>query len=261
MFNYCIDKHNMSDKVVINFRNYGVRFAILLILIFIVFKVYQWFTKCTDCEQRVYPGIRMNKSRDFKLSLIAVSDKIIPSKDVFKYNFPLSFGFKTIFKTEEERNKAKEESRKFFQNTFGLSDLHLKLFMWELRVNDSLDYRFVHDNSTLLDGGYICYVPPKTVLRGTYGGVNGVIVNKGGVLAFGYYVGGGYKIRYWSMCPLVTHKTYDGNYTPIDCDLEIEDALDKKLIGTKGKAQGIYKIINYKGLTNHVTIRNVMTFF
>ena len=69
------------------------------------------------------------------------------------------------------------------------------------------------------------------------------------------------KILYSAPCPLQSVWRYDAQYMPIDCDVEILSDPDEKMIGLKGKAQGIHRNINISGpKKNHILIKNVMTF-
>ena len=236
--------------------------VILIIIYLIIRKIYT----CVGCEQRVYPFIRNNKEELFKQTMVAISDKII-NDEIFIFKHPFSTGFKSIF-TPEELKTVKKGAINFFKKGFGLSDLMIKTLMFEVRVNDNINYRIYWDQNTdkknlkMKDGGFVIFLPAKTLLRGTYGGVNGVTVKQNSFLVYGYYlIENKYKIKYWSMCPLTVFKRYDGDYTFIDCDLMIEDAPDKKLIGLKGKGQGLQKTINLRNVTKQTTIRNIMTFF
>ena len=243
-------------------------YLILLVLIFLIimYYAYNYITTCVGCDERIYPNVRMNKNPLFKEFIVATADKMIDSSNIFQYKHPFNTKFKSIF-SDKEKPKVKSAAKNFFKTAFGISDAYMNLFMYELRVNDELDYKAYYTQSSrkkavpILDGGYVCFILPKTTVYGTYGGKDGVLVPQGSVIVYGYYIFEGYKIRYWSMCPLSPVKRYDATYTPIDCDLLIEKAPNKNLIGLKGKAQGLYKVINVRGLTHHATVRNVMTFF
>jgi len=241
--------------------------ACTILIIFIIYKIYAHFSQCNNCEERIYPSIKQLEGNIFKESIMVVADKTLNSNKMFIFNYPLNLKFETVFKSDEDKAKAKIGARDFFKNNYGLTDSYLNMFMWEYRVNSNINQRayFIqgskNKNIKVQDGGYTVYLPIKRRLYGKYGGKEGVLINKSSRLIYGYYIiGDKYKIKYWSQQPQIEHHTYDATYTPIDYELKIEGANNKKLIGLKGKAHGLYKKINIKGLTKHMIIRNVMTF-
>ncbi len=241
-------------------NKYFMIISLGIISLGIMYKVY---IQCTYYYERIYDFISLPKNGQYREIIVTTIDVIFDSNQIFTFNLPFS-KFKSVF---SETEYVKKESRQFFKETFGFTDKFLKLFMFEFKVNDDIDYRVQYTqsgsvvNQYIKDGGHIVYVPHKTKLHGTYGGKQGIQIEKGGFVMLGYYIiGSEYKIRYTSIYPLITHKTYDGAYTPIECDIEIIESFDKKLIGLKGKAQGIYKVSNYRGISNHILVRNVMTF-
>jgi hypothetical protein len=176
-------------------------------------------------------------------------------------------GFKTIFESDEEKEKMRLEATNYFKEQFGLSETFITTLMRELRVNDAGNYKAqsIKSNPNLngtpvVDGGYAAYVPPGTMLYGRYGGKAGIKINKSGVLAYGYYIiNGNYKIVYKSPCPLQSFKTYDADYNPIDCDVEVVASPKADLVGLKGKAIGVMRTAKLGGGKNHITIRNVLS--
>ena len=234
----------------------------LLVLLWLIYMLYQCYFGGIG-KQSIWPNPKMPKAEEF-ISFMA--DQVMDADKMFIIKMPGTKNFKSVFDNVNEQKEAERLATNFFKKQFGLSDAYLNVFMKELRVNDEAGYHANYIKSMperkipLVDGGYAVYVLPNKKLYGQYGGRVGVSSQKSGILAFGYYkMANMYKIRYWSMCPLTTYMTYDGNYTIVDCDIEIEDAPNRSLVGLKGKAQGIYRTTKLNRL-NHLTIRNVLTF-
>lgn len=200
-----------------------------------------------------------------KFKIVFEADSIVDN--FFNFDSKL-FGtdkFKTVYKSNSEREKIRNEAKEFFSKQFGLSDWYLDSLMTEVNVNPKGKYRMSiingnRVNSPLKDYGFTCPILPYMKLTGKYGGKLGAINYNGiGTLAYGHYEVDGFKIKYKSMCPLTSTTTYDGTYTFIDCDVKIIKSPNKKLIGMKGKAEGLYKKFKTSN-KNWINIRNVLNF-
>lgn len=217
-------------------------------------------------EQRRWPVPKIKPTKEF---ILLFTDKIMDASKLFNIEFKKDPDYVDIFDSEEERASAKDEAIRFFKKQYGFSDLYLKLFLKRVMVNDESEYNvnYIKDKrflgAQIRDGGYVVLVPPYTKITGRYGGKNGVVSSKMAIIPFGYYKFGKnneYQIKYFAMCPLTFFRTYDGQYSIIDCDIEMTQAPDQKLIGLKGKAQGMYKKMKVKNGLDRVVIRNVLVF-
>ena len=242
-------KHNQLQTVIL---------IIVIILIYLLYKCHFY-----NIDQRIWyiPKIKKNKE-----VMLFEANAIMNSNDLFQIHLP-GLSPPSIFKNNKDKKDAYIKAKKFYKNQYGLSDSYLNLFMHEVFVNRDADYGVVYMQSKtgnkkikMKDGGFVVYVPKGKKLYGQYGGKYGVASDRPGSLAFGYYITNDNLINYFGLCPLVNFTTYDGTYTPIDCDVKIIKANNKKLIGLKGKAQGIYIDRKLKNGKNHVIIKNMLTF-
>ncbi len=219
----------------------------------------------TTSGKRIWP-VPNPEIPEKKEVILFTADAVMDSNNLFMTKSTHD-DFKTIFESDEEKEMLKKEAIEYFKKQYGMSDTFLNVAMLELRVNDKGGYNAscMKSNpgfaSPVVDGGYIVFVPAGKMLHGRYGGNSGVSVNKPTTLAYGFYkMGGSYVIKYMSPCPLQVFTTYDGNYSPIDCDVEIIKSKDPKTVGLKGKAQGVYRNFKLSNGLNQVTIRNVLVF-
>jgi hypothetical protein len=250
----------------------------IIAIILVIFLIYWYYSPNTN--QRIFPDrlVPENPINLYPQMIVATSDIKYPSDKMFLirgYNYDSDYkSFPHIFKNEEERKKIKNEAKQYFKKQFGLSDFFLDSFMLELTVNPEINYRAYYLQNTnslnnkMTDGGFIVYVPPYTKLYGRYGGKNGVSSSKQSTLAYGHYKitdnssNSIMTIRYESQCPLQTFSTYDADYSPVDCDIQIINSQNKAEIGLNGKAQGIHRNMMIKNpKKNHILIKNVMTFY
>jgi hypothetical protein len=226
--------------------------------------------------QRTFPNSIIDENSDgmYAHMILAISDIKMNSDDTFIINNNGRKNFPHVFDSEEERLSVRQEARAYFKKQYGMSDWYLDLAMVEVTVNPKIRYRAYYDQDTkkfnqrMEDGGFVVYVPPSFVLKGRYGGQDGVMVTQSGLIPYGHYRildnndKVQYKIVYSAPCPLQDMERYDATYMPIDCDIEIIKAPNDKLVGLKGKAQGIHRDIKISGpKKNHITIRNVMGFY
>ena len=250
------------EEVVVKPRNYISQFSQLIFGI----------------DQKTFPQKIIESLPDGKYEqmIIASSDIKFDSSKMFLHNYDYedSNDFSHVFDSEKERKQERENARKYFKKQFGLSDFILDKFMFEITVNPEIKYKAYYEqytkkyNRKMMDGGYVVHLPPFFMLTGKYGGKRGVLTFKGSTLAYGHYKilddkdKLQYKILYTSSQPLQKDKRRDGDYSPIDYDIEILDAHDKEMIGLKGKAQGINRNVKITGdKKNHILIRNVMSFY
>lgn len=238
-------------------------FIFIAIIIGLVYYLYKCHTGGME-NQRKWPTPNITKS---KKTILLSADSILEPGTTFimKKTLPANL---SIFKSSGQKEITKNNAIKFFKEHFGLSDLYLGVAMVELRVNDKLNYhaKLISDERSptgIIDGGYAVVVPKGKKLHGKYGGKNGVSSHLPGILAYGNYVfnDGSYVIEYTSTCPMTKFQTYDGDYTPIDCDIKILDAKNKSLIGLKGKAKGLFQVNNLKDGGAYNIIRNVLNFY
>jgi hypothetical protein len=226
--------------------------------------------------QRTFPNSIIDSNPDglYEQMILAISDIKMNSDDTFIINYDGKKEFAHVFDSEEERELVRKEARAYFKKQYGMSDWYLDLAMVEVTVNPKIGYRAYYDQDTkkfnqrMEDGGFVVYVPPSFMLKGRYGGENGVMVTQTGLIPYGHYRildnnnKVQYKIIYSAPCPLQSIDRYDATYMPIDCDVEIIQAPNEELVGLKGKAQGIHRDIKISGRKkNHITIRNVMGFY
>ncbi len=238
-------------------------FALVIILLLLIFGWLVWGCYFPSIAQRKWPVPKIEPNKEF---IVFLQDKIMDSGKQFLINLPTVTDFPSVFSTKE-REIVRQEAHEFFQKQFGLSNAFLKVFMYEITINPDAGYNVYHVQSNpgqkykLIDGGFTAYIPAHKKLYGRYGGKSGVAGTIQGVLAYGYYIWGNdeYRVRYKGMCPLSTMVTYDGNYTFIDCDVEIVKAPNPSLVGLKGKAIGIYKVNKLSNGLDHLVIRNVLT--
>ncbi len=256
----------MKYKIKIWDWTFGITSLILLIislvLLWFLYKAY--FPTPT---QRIWPASVARKPGN-KEFITLLADQMMDDNKLFLIRYPTTKNFPSIFATEAERNAVEKSARDYFKKQFGLSDTYLNTFMFEIRVSEESGYHANHVKNQpgkqypLIDGGFTVFIPPGKRLYGRYGGKTGVSSSIKGILAYGYYIlGDDYKIRYVSACPLQQLQTFDGNYNFIDCDVKIEDATDKGLVGLMGKAQGMYKNWKLDNGLNYISIRNVLTFW
>lgn len=248
-------------------QNYNISsFSYLIITLVIVGLVYLLYQNYFGGEtrQKLYIKPQLPSGKEFQVFTV---DVVGNRTEMFVIG-------KTIYSSKEEEQKIKKEAYQYFKSQFGLSDSFLTTYMYPVLVNPQLGYHLQYSQSVpgyqgkIQDGGYTCYVPKGQKMYGQYGGSSGVGLDRDSVLTYGHYlVGNKYRIRYWSSLPIRTYSSFDGDYTPVDCDVEIEHAPEARLIGLKGKSQGIY--IKRKLVPNptkpmekdHLTIRNVLTFY
>lgn len=226
--------------------------------------------------QRTFPNKMIDENPDgmYKQMILAIADIKFDADKLFLVNYTGDKDFPHIYDSQKEREQNAKLARAYFKKQYGLSDTYMDYAMVELRVNPKIKYRAYFDqegntyNYTMKDGGYVVYIPPFFSLGGRYGGKDGVVLHDSGILAHGHYkiydnenklV---HKILYTSPCPLQIISRYDADYTPVDCDVEVLESTNKKLIGLKGKAQGLNRNLKITGpKKNHVLIKNVMTFY
>lgn len=250
----------------------------IIIVVLLLISLFSYFSVTTD--RRLWPDkfVKENPTGMYPQVITAISDIKYPSDKMFiikGYNNNDSYtDFPHIFDDNNEREEMRKQAKIFFKKQFGLSDTFLNTFMFELTVNPEINYRAYHNqvdnkyNNKMRDGGFIVFIPPLTRLYGRYGGNNGVVADGSSTLAYGQYkiydeTGNNiYKIIYESQCPLQNFNTYDGVYTPIDCDIKIIKSPRENEIGMKGKAQGINRNFTINSnKKNHILIKNVMTFY
>ncbi len=232
-----------------------ISFAFVIVIIVLAYFLYTCHFGATS-GQRVFPT---PTTLEHQLMLVFVADAVMDADKLFLTKKLSGGDFISMFNTQELET-VKENSTKFFKEYFGLSDAYLNLAMSELRVNPKGNYR-TPDGNSVVDGGFVVPVPKGMKLYGLYGGKNGVASDRAGVLAYGHYkIQDGYNIIYKSTCPLVSFSTFDGNYNPIDCYVEIIQSPNPREIGMKGKAIGVYKNTKVNNELNHIVIRNVLTF-
>jgi len=246
-------------------QNYNLNsigyFIIAIIILILAYQAYQSYY-LNISQQRLWKKSQLPSGRELQVYVA----------DVFGHRNDMFIIGKTIYDKNEDI-KVKKDAILFFKNQFGVNDNFLLTYMYPVQVNPNIGYHLQYSQSSpgyngkIRDGGYTCFVPKGYRLYGNYGGNSGIVIDKDCSLVYGHYlIGDKYKIRYWSLCPLKTYSTYDGDYTPIDCDVEIEHSPEPNLIGLKGKSHGIYikmKLIQdqTKPLeTDHIVIRNVLTF-
>lgn len=235
---------------------WSVAFVVTLVVLIIVSYL---FIKCQSptVAQRTIPPPALPPPQ---LGFVFRADKNMDSKDLFMMKTPGKTNFPSIFSSDSEREAARSEARKFFKEHFGLSDALLSVAMVELAVNPEAGY--YTKEGPIVDGGFVVPIIKGTVLKGKYGGEKGVIPVVAGVVAWGFYMFNGWKINYMSTCPMLTFKTYDGNYAPIDCYVKVLEAPQEQqaFVGLEGKAIGVYKNTMLNNGLNNITIRNVLTF-
>ncbi len=236
---------------------------VILLLVVIYFGYLLYKGSFPTMDQRVWP---VPKKLSDKELILLTAESVMDGNKLFLAERKMGEDL-SIFKDDKELDAFKQESIKYFKRQFGLSDTFINMFLFELRVNDKAGYNAYYSKSEgtiqtpIIDGGFIVFVPKGTTLHGLYGGTNGVTIGRPATLAFGYYIiGDKYKIKYYSPCPLQIMMTYDANYGPVDCDVEILESPNKATIGLKGKAIGIYKNIKLSNGLNGISIRNVLTF-
>lgn len=247
-----------------NLNKLDYRFIIIVILILALVGIVYYSYSCffPSMNQRIWPITKLPKHTEF---ITFVADSMLEPGILFQFNMPTE-GFQSIFKSDDEKEKMKQDAINYFKEQFGLSETFITTLMREIRVNDAGGYKAesVKSNPNLngthvIDGGYAAYIPPGTTLYGRYGGKTGVKINISGVLAYGYYIINDYKILYKSPCPLQSFKTYDADYNPIDCDVEVVSGTNTDLIGLKGKAIGVMRTAKLNNGKDHITIRNVLS--
>ncbi len=237
------------------FIPYIILIVIILVLILFLYNCHS----ATIGSQRLWPVPTIKPPKEL---IVFLADKVMDASKLFLIKLS-GTTIPSIFKNQQEREKVKQDAFNYFQKQFGLSNTFLNTLMFELTVNENANYHVEYISSkpnqkyTLVDGGYTAYIPKGMKLYGNYGGKNGVASNLSGLLAFGYYIFGENVIKYYGLCPLTSLETYDGNYTFVDCEVEVESG---PLKGLKGKAQGIYINKKLKNGLNHIVIRNVLTF-
>jgi hypothetical protein len=247
-------------------------FSYMLITIVIVVLAYLLYQSYFSGEsrQRLYAKPQLPSGKEFQVfTMDAIGDR----SEMFIIGIPQNTNFKSIYSSKDEEQKVKKEAHQFFKTHFGLSDSFLLTYMYPIVINSKLGYHLQYSQSVpgyqgkIQDGGYTCYVPKGQKMYGQYGGSIGVAFDRDAILIYGHYlVGDKYRIRYWSSSPIKTYKSFDGDYTPVDCDVEIEHAPEARLIGLKGKSHGIYikkRLVpdQKKPMEkDHIIIRNVLTF-
>lgn len=234
----------------------------ILIICLLILAYYSYSCFFPSTEQRRWPQMSLPKHTEF---ITFVADAHLDPGTWIKFNMPTP-GFKSMFKSKEELEKVKRESINYFKTQFGLSESFINTLMREIRINDDAGYKAQHISSKpdkqmkVIDGGFAMYVPPGTTLYGRYGGKKGVTLTQPAVLAYGWYlVGDLHKIVYKSQCPLQWYITYDAQYNPIDCDIEIVESKISDMIGLKGKAVGLYRNMKLSNGKEYVSIRNVLS--
>ncbi len=238
-------------------KQYIPHIVLIIFIIILAYLLYSCHTS-TIGRQRLWPVPKIQSPKEM---IVYLADQIMDSGKLFLIKTP-GTTIPSIFKTPQELNRVKQDAFNYFQKQFGLSNTFLNNLMFEITVNPEGNYHVEYMSNqsnqklSITDGGFTAYIPKGMTLYGNYGGKTGVASNLPGVLAFGYYIFGNNKVKYYGLCPLSTLETYDGNYTFVDCEVEVEEGALK---GMKGKAQGIYinkKLTNGK---NHIAIRNVLT--
>jgi hypothetical protein len=235
----------------------------ILIVIILVLLYYVYKCNFPSVEQRIWPGFKPFSDKEFMI-LMADADINMKEDPLFIAGKTLSKDV-SMYNTPEERNSVKKDAIAFFKKQFGLSSAYINTAILELRVNPKSKYHAREikgqpgEKLTLQDGGFIVYLPANKTLYGDYGGKNGVSQSMPGILTYGHYIFGKYKIRYTSACPLFTYRAYDANYSPVDCNVLIEDSPHKEHIGLRGKARGIMMNYKIRGGLNHISIRNTIT--
>jgi len=236
--------------------------ALLIVTILLGYLVFK--SNNPTRTQRLWPIPKPFTGRE---RMVFMADAILNLKKDPIFLIKKDLGKLSTFKTMIEKQTLKNKASAFFKKQFGISDNFLNLFMMELHVNDKMGYHAECIKSTeksvsipILDGGFIVFIPAGITLTGIYGGKNGVKSDRPGVLAYGYYTFGPYKIKYFGVCPLQSWSTYDNTYSYVDCDVIIEKSPKKSDIGLHGKAVGIMINSKLRGGMNSVVIRNVLTF-
>lgn len=247
-------------------QNYNLSsFSYLVITVIIIVLVYLLHQNYFggDTRQKLYPRPQLPSGKEVQ---VLTANTIGDRTQMFLIG-------KSPYASNQEMEKIKNQARAYFKSQFGLSDSFLNTYMYSVLVNPNLGYHLQYSQSVpgyqgkIQDGGFTCYLPKGQKLYGNYGGSSGISCDKDSLLTYGHHlIGDKYRIRYWSSSPVKTYSSFDGDYTPIDCDLEIEHAPESRLIGLKGKSEGIYikkRLIpdSTKPMEkDHLIIRNILNF-
>ena len=229
---------------------------LLAIIILLAFMYYQYAFGYVGSRVWPIPNIQ-----EFKETMLFQADVIMDKSKQFIIGKPNDPNVPSVRNDEQ----TKQEAIQFFKTQYGLSDLYLSVVLRKVYVNDKTGYNaslFGKTGATklsIIDGGYLVYLPPGKRLYGKYGGKWGVTVRKSSIIPYGYYKFGDYLLRYFAVCPMAWTSTYDGEYTIIDCDVEVIESPQNRLNGFKGKAQGMQKKFNLVNGKHHIVIRNVIT--
>ena len=239
--------------------NYGDWKSIGIVgLILLLLFLYIQYAATGYIGQRRWPVPTIKPLKEMS---VFTMDKVMNKKDLFTFGSLSDESFPEVFKDKQRKQQLRKEAVAFFKKQYGFSDMYLNLAMKKVRVNDAAGYKVSNKNDKhITDGGYIVFVPPGKRLYGNYGGTFGVTMRKSGIIPFGYYLFGQHEIKYFAICPMASTSTYDGDYTLIDCDVEITKSPNPANIGLKGKAQGMQKSFKLNNGLHHIVVRNVLTF-
>lgn len=254
------DKFVKSATNIVKTFNYRkwLPFVVIIYLMYLILRCQFGLGK-----QRTWPVPKIVPHREF---ITFIADKNMTG-DLFHTDLSNDPKFKDIFSSDAERALVKKEAIAFFKNQYGFSDWYLNLAMKKIRVNtEESNYRANYIQSDprnqyqIRDGGYVVILPPGKRLYGRYGGKWGIPVAKQSIIPFGYYIfGNQYRFRYYAICPMASVSTYDGDYTIVDCNIDVVSHPVRNLIGATGKAQGMYRSNKLSDGRTNIVIRNILT--
>lgn len=236
---------------------------VIVVLLVILVNSYAGFLS----RKRKY-NVKTVQPKPHREVISLIVDNVMHKKDMFNTAKTNDKTFKHIFSSDAEREQLKQEAMTFYKTHYGLPGWYLKLFMRQVNANTHLSkYRVDYLQSDpkfegiIKDGGYVVMILPGFPIFGKYG--KGIVLKKPVVIPYGYYVFGEndeYKIKYITRRPWASIKTYDGDYTIIDYDLEITAAPKKELVGLKGRANGLYRVFELVNGKQHILIKNILDF-
>lgn len=220
---------------------------------------------------------RMN---NFDAEFPSIVDHVLPESEPFFFTTAMNF-FRNVMKfSDKEIEQVTNDALTFYKTTFGVDffnvpadangtrfskELNATLFGYEL--NPVLRYSITFNEWTVngirrsycvdnLDGGFIMIFGSDAILRGTYGGEEGIPIKANERILYGFYNIPICKrspliIQYQSGSP-VRIDTLDG-FATINCDLSSRE------LGP-GLAQGLFRVTPLGDGTIRYNIRNLFTF-
>ena len=215
----------------------------------------------------------------FIAEFVAIIDEVVSAPLAFiQADTDLSFFRDVMLFTEEEIEQVTEDAIQFFNTMYGLdfsqsepNELGQRFFQnatfFPFRGSPEVQYtvtfnRWIVSGNTRSvcfenrEGGIMVQFSGEQILRGTYGGEEGIPVTAGDAVIYGFY-----NIPVCPQEPLVIRYTSGspGRFDPRDGFAIINNDLFHRGLG-RGLAQGLFRVVPTEDGRIRFTIRNVFTF-